>query len=287
MRVTAHQPAAHTPGELELASSKPGAPKPGTPKSRVRAPKLATPKLRALRLATSKPGAPKPGTSKPRVRAPKLRALRLGAAVTVAAAVLLTGCGSAGSGGDVSDAAVLTTATPKAATVLDNPFDKPDLVLTDSDGARYDLIKETAGKPLLLYFGYTHCPDVCPTTMSDIAIAKSRLPKAERQQLVVIMVTTDPARDTPARLKAWLGSMDTSFIGLTGDFAAIQAGARSVGIDVETPVKEKDGSIESTHGAEVLAYSPRDDKAHALYMSGTTADQYAADLPKIVKGQTP
>lgn len=285
MRVTAHQPAAHTPGALMTATPKPGASKPATPKP-------ATPKPASLKPGAPKPGAPRPDVRAPKLRAlkpatPKLRALRLGAAVTVAAAVLLTGCGSSGSGGDVSNASVLTTATPKAATVLDNPFDKPDLVLTDSDGTRYDLVKETAGKPLLLYFGYTHCPDVCPTTMSDIAIAKSRLPKAEREELVVIMVTTDPARDTPARLKAWLGSMDTSFIGLTGDFAAIQAGARSVGIDVETPVKEKDGSIESTHGAQVLAYSPKDDKAHALYMSGTTADQYAADLPKIIKGQTP
>lgn len=213
--------------------------------------------------------------------------LKLGAAITAVAALTLAGCGSSGSGGNTPNATVSVSATPKAATVLDTPFEKPDLILTDSDGKKYDLVTETKGKPLLLYFGYTHCPDVCPTTMSDIAIAKSKLPKAEQAKLVVVMVTTDPARDTPARLKAWLGSMDKSFIGLTGDFATIRAGARSVGIDIEKPVKEKDGSIVSTHGAQVLAYSPKDNKAHALYMSGTTADQYAADLPKIIKGQTP
>jgi protein SCO1/2 len=214
--------------------------------------------------------------------------LRLGAAVTAVAALTLAGCGpSSGSGGGASNAAVSVSSTPKAATVLDTPFDKPDMILTDSHGTKYDLVKETAGKPLLLYFGYTHCPDVCPTTMSDIAIAKSKLPEAERDKLVVIMVTTDPARDTPARLASWLGSMDKSFIGLTGDFTTIQTGARSVGVDVEKPVKEKDGSVNSTHGAQVLAYSPKDDKAHALYMSGTTADQFAADLPEIIQGRTP
>jgi protein SCO1/2 len=52
-------------------------------------------------------------------------------------------------------------------------------------------------------------------------------------------------------------------------------------------VKEKDGSITSTHGAQVLAYSPKDDMAHVLYMSGTTSDQFLHDLPTIIKGKTP
>jgi protein SCO1/2 len=212
------------------------------------------------------------------------------AALTAAAVLTLAACGAdsgSGSGNGSGNAVVSVSGTPKAATVLDNPFGKPDMILTDTHGKKYDLVKETAGKPTLVYFGYTHCPDVCPTTMSDIAIAKSKLPKAERDKLVVVFITTDPARDTPKRLAAWLASMDPSFVGLTGDFTTIQAGARSVGIDVEKPVKEKDGSVTSTHGAQVLAYSPKDDKAHAIYMSGTTADQYAADLPKIIKGQTP
>lgn len=52
-------------------------------------------------------------------------------------------------------------------------------------------------------------------------------------------------------------------------------------------MKEKDGSITVTHGAQVIAYSPKDDKAHALYMSGTTSEEFAADLPKIIAGRTP
>ncbi|MEU6341203.1 SCO family protein [Streptomyces sp. NPDC046977] len=210
------------------------------------------------------------------------------AAAAVALALTLAACGGSDGPADAADAPLVSTdATQKAATVLDTPFDKPDMILTDTHGTKYDLVKETAGRPTLLFFGYTHCPDVCPTTMSDIAIAKSKLPKAEQAALTVVFVSTDPERDTPSRLGAWLGAMDPSFVGLTGDFATIQAGARSLGIAVEKPVKEKDGSITVTHGAEVMAYSPKDDKAHALYMSGTTSQQFAADLPKIIQGRTP
>jgi protein SCO1/2 len=211
-----------------------------------------------------------------------------GAVVAAVAVFALAGCGGSGSGESTDNgAAAVISATPKAGTVLDTPFEKPDMILTDTHGKKYDLVKETEGKPTLIYFGYTHCPDVCPTTMSDIAIAKSKLSAAQQAALKVVFISTDPARDTPQRLSEWLKAMDKSFIGLTGDFTTIQAGARSVGVDGEKPVKEKDGSITSTHGAQVLAYSPKDNKAHVLYMSGTTADQFKADLPKIIKGETP
>ena len=85
-------------------------------------------------------------------------------------------------------------------TVLDQPFAKPDLVLTDTHGKTFDLRKQTKGRPTLVYFGYTHCPDVCPLTMSNIAVAKQQLPKAEQDKLRVVFVTTDPERDTPAAL---------------------------------------------------------------------------------------
>ncbi|MEU4091180.1 SCO family protein [Streptomyces sp. NPDC026673] len=211
------------------------------------------------------------------------------AAAVAALALTLAACGGAdGSGtGSAAEPVVSVEGTPKAATVLDTPFEKPDMILTDTHGEKYDLVERTAGRPTLLFFGYTHCPDVCPTTMSDIAIAKSKLPKAEQDKLVVVFVTTDPERDTPQRLGEWLAAQDKSFVGLTGDFATIQAGARALGVDVEKPVKEKDGSITVTHGAQVIAYSPKDDKAHALYMSGTTSEEFAADLPKIIAGRTP
>jgi protein SCO1/2 len=172
-------------------------------------------------------------------------------------------------------------------TVLDTPFTKPHLVLTDNHGKPFDLVKETAGKPMLLYFGYTHCPDVCPTTMSDIALAKSKLPKAEQSELQVVFVSSDPVHDTPARLNAWLGAMDKNFIGLTGSFSTIQTAARSVGVGISPPVQEKDGSWTVSHGAEVLGFWPKDDKAHVLFLSGTSAADYEHTLPRIIRSENP
>ncbi|MEU2239852.1 SCO family protein [Streptomyces sp. NPDC033754] len=175
----------------------------------------------------------------------------------------------------------------KAATVLDRPFTKPSLVLTDTKGEKYDLRERTKGKPTLIYFGYTHCPDVCPMTMSNIAIAKKQLPKADQDKLQVVFVTTDPERDTSAELAKWLPAAgDPSFTGLTGEFSTIQAGARSIGIGIDPPKKEN-GNVVSMHGAQVIAFSPTTDQGYVLYGEDTTVEDYAKDLPKLIKGENP
>nr|WP_051835738.1 SCO family protein [Streptomyces sp. NRRL WC-3549] len=197
-------------------------------------------------------------------------------------------CGDGSS--DSSDSAVADVSAPaktQAATVLDQPFTKPDLVLTDTHGKSFDLREKTKGKPTLIYFGYTNCPDVCPLTMSNIALAKRALPKADQDKLQVVFVTTDPERDTPASLGSWLNAQDPDFTGLTGDFPAIQAGARQIGIGIDAPKKEKDGTVVSMHGSQVIAFSPKTDAGYVLYSEDTTADDYTKDLPKLIKGENP
>lgn len=211
----------------------------------------------------------------------------LAAAFVAAAALTLSACGSSDDGAKKPVADVSTQPDTKAATVLDQPFTKPDLVLTDTHGQKYDLREETKGKPTLIYFGYTNCPDVCPLIMSNIAIAKKSLPKADQDKLQVIFVTTDPERDTPASLGSWLKAQDPSFIGLTGDFSTIQAGARQIGIGIDPPKKQKDGTVDSMHGSQVIAFSPKTDKGYLVYSEDTSPDDYAKDLPKIIKGETP
>ncbi|MEV7125177.1 SCO family protein [Streptomyces sp. NPDC093260] len=207
-------------------------------------------------------------------------------ALLAAALMALSACDSDG-GGDKPATVVAEQSSQQAATVLDQPFEKPDLVLTDTHGEKYDLRKETAGRPTLIYFGYTHCPDICPLTMSNIAVAKKSLPKADRDKLRVVFVTTDPARDTPAELRKWLGMMDPQFVGLTGDFATIQAAARSVGIAIEPTRKDKNGKLVSVHGTQVIAFSPKTDAGYVVYGESTTVEDFTRDLPKIVKGQNP
>ncbi|MFI6059444.1 SCO family protein [Streptomyces sp. NPDC051286] len=209
------------------------------------------------------------------------------AAFVATAALTLSACGSGDDSAKKPIADVSAEAKTKAATVLDQPFTKPNLVLTDTHGKKYDLREETKGRPTLIYFGYTNCPDVCPLIMSNIAIAKKSLPKADQDKLRVVFVTTDPERDTPSSLGSWLKAQDASFIGLTGDFPAIQAGARQIGIGIDPPKKEKDGTVVSMHGSQVIAFSPKTDKGYVLYSEDTSPDDYAKDLPKIIKGETP
>ncbi|MFJ8667858.1 SCO family protein [Streptomyces sp. NPDC093600] len=227
--------------------------------------------------------------ARPSRRAPLIVAVAAAvAALGVTAVVSLSGDNTTSTGvGPVADVSS-DTDTTKAATVLDRPFAKPDLVLTDTQGKKYDLRERTKGKPTLIYFGYTHCPDVCPLTMSNIAIAKKQLPKADQEKLQVVFVTTDPERDTAAELAKWLPAAgDPSFTGLTGDFSTIQAGARQIGIGIDPPKKEKDGSVVSMHGAQVIAFSPTTDQGYVLYGEDTTVDEYAKDLPKLIKGENP
>ncbi|UNO40870.1 SCO family protein [Streptomyces sp. MST-110588] len=208
------------------------------------------------------------------------------AALVAATALTLTSCGS----DDDSNKAVADVSggiRSKPIVTLDSPMEKPDLVLTDTDGKKYDLIERTKGHPTLIYFGYTHCPDVCPLTMNNIEVAMKQLPKAEQDDLRVVFVTSDPERDTPAALKKWLAGINKKFIGLTGDFDTIQTGASRVRIGIEKPVKKKNGDVVSTHGAQVLLSSPKDDKIHWMGMQEATPDNYTAALPKIVKGQNP
>ncbi|MFE2212333.1 SCO family protein [Streptomyces canus] len=210
------------------------------------------------------------------------------AALIAATTLTLSACGS----GDDSSSPVSVVSeeagSDKAATVLDQPFEKPDLVLTDTKGEKYDLRKETAGKPTLVYFGYTHCPDICPLTMNNIAVAKKQLPKSEQDKLTVVFVTTDPARDTPAELGKWLKGIDTTFVGLTGDFATIQASARTLGISIEPSHKDKKtGKTVSVHGTQVVAFSPKTDEGYVLYGEDASVDDYTKDLPKLIKGQNP
>ncbi|MET7639176.1 SCO family protein [Streptomyces sp. NPDC005438] len=223
-------------------------------------------------------------------RTGRTRTARAAVGLGALAALLLTGCGGSDGDSDQHDhdaAKVEGGSSPKKGSVLDRPFEKPDLTLTDTTGEEYDLIEATKGRPTLLYFGYTHCPDVCPLTMGNIAVAKSKLPKAQQKRLRVVFVTSDPKRDTPRELGKWLRSQDPSFVGLTGDFDTIQAGARSVGISIEPSYKKKNGDVVSTHGAQVLAFSPKDDRAHVLYGENVPESTYTKDLPRLVKGENP
>ncbi|MGW4803699.1 SCO family protein [Kitasatospora sp. NPDC004272] len=209
------------------------------------------------------------------------------AALVLGASLALSACSSSGGGGESTGAAKVSkkaSTSQYQGTVLGKNFDKPDLVLDDTSGQPYDLRAKTAGKTVLLFFGYTSCPDVCPTTMGDIGVAMSKLTAEQREKLAIVFVSTDPERDTPQVLRTWLDSMGKDFIGLTGDLSKVKTAAKPLGILVEDPVVDAKGAVTSTHGAQVLAFMPGDDKAHLLYMAGTSIDVYKHDLELMANG---
>ena len=163
------------------------------------------------------------------------------------------------------------------------PLPKPKFILTDTSGSPFDFAVKTQGFTTLLYFGYTHCPDMCPVEMSTIAQALKKIPPASVDQFKIVFVTTDPERDSPQVLRAWLDHFDKRFIGLTGSQAAIDAAQIAANL---APAKKSavraDGAYEVGHAAFVLAYT-KDNLAHVIYPGGVKEEDWAHDLPLLAK----
>jgi len=159
------------------------------------------------------------------------------------------------------------------------PLPKPKIVLTDTSGSSFDLLARTRGYVTLLFFGYTHCPDMCPLQMHMIAEALKQLPAASAKQFKVVFVTTDPARDTSQVLRTYLDGFDKTFIGLTGTQAAVDAAQTATHLPVATrSAVRPDGSYDVGHAAFVVAYS-KDGFAHVIYPIGVKLQDWVHDLP--------
>ncbi|WP_296260942.1 MULTISPECIES: SCO family protein [unclassified Pseudomonas] len=105
----------------------------------------------------------------------------------------------------------------------------PGLELTNQEGQTVSL-DAFKGKWALLFFGYTFCPDICPTTLAQLRQIKSELPKDAAEKLRVVLVSVDPNRDTPQQLKTYLGYFDKQFVGLTAPVETIQKLANALSI---------------------------------------------------------
>jgi len=161
--------------------------------------------------------------------------------------------------------------------------DRADTFRSSAGGAT-TLARLQHDQLMLLYFGYTHCPDVCPTTMADLGQAIAKLPSIVQAHVQVVFVTADPARDTPAVMKSWLSHFDSGlvrpFVGLTSSVTQIDSVSKSVGVPLEPPVTEPNGSISVTHGAQTLAFV--NGRADVLWSAGTSVGDYTHDINLLV-----
>jgi protein SCO1 len=138
---------------------------------------------------------------------------------------------------------------------LPEPYSMPEISLTDTSGRPYNLAT-TPSKPVtLLFFGYTNCPDVCITVLSDVALTLQRLAPADRDQIQFIFITTDPARDKEKQIRRYLDRFNSSFVGLTGSLPMIKRAATQVGVDIQGMKKLPSGGYEVGHSAQVIGFS--------------------------------
>jgi len=152
------------------------------------------------------------------------------------------------------------------------------LELTDHTGKPRRL-EDWRGKAVVLFFGFTHCPDICPTTLADIAGAvKSLGPDAERVQ--VLMVSVDPERDTQESLANYVTAFDPRFLGLRGDLAATKKVASEFKIYFEK--RKQGGSYTVDHSAQSYVIDPQG-RLRLLVRHDRIGQDLAPDLRTLLK----
>lgn len=164
---------------------------------------------------------------------------------------------------------------------LPDPAPRDDFTLTAGNGDRVRL-SDFRGKIVVLYYGYTYCPDVCPTTMSALAQALDELKSDEKEQIQVLMVSVDPGRDTPEVLADYLSHFDPLFVGLVGTEEEIAAAAEAFDIFYQ----QGPGSVESgylvDHTATVSVLD-KDGRLRLLFPFATPAEDMADDLRHLLR----
>lgn len=214
------------------------------------------------------------------------------AAVLAGLAAVTLGLAACSSGGPSGAARVLAPSTSSTG-VRGLPLD-PAVTLSAADraavfrssaGGTTTLAHLQRGRLMLLYFGYTNCPDYCPTTMADLAQALGQLPRQVQAHTQVVFVTSDPQRDTPPVLAQWLANFDSDlplpFVGLTGPIDQIDRLAKSVGVPLSPPVVEDDGTVSVQHGTQTLAFL--DGAAPVGWLFGTKVPDYAHDIGQLAE----
>lgn len=156
----------------------------------------------------------------------------------------------------------------------------PALSLTDENGEK-QAVDQLKGRWTLLFFGYTFCPDICPTTLAELRQLKAQLPAEVLARLQVTMVSIDPNRDTPAQLKQYLGYYKAGYSGLTGELTQIQQLANAVSI----PFIPGDTSQEHytvDHSGNLALIGP-DGRQRGFIRAPLNPAKLAVQLPEVLR----
>jgi protein SCO1/2 len=189
----------------------------------------------------------------------------------IACAVALTACSPAAKQPEQSP--------PLAGAAIGGPF-----TLTNQDGQQVS-DRDFAGKYRIMYFGYTFCPDVCPTDMQVVGTAMTRLDKSDpalSKRIVPIFVTIDPARDTPAVLKQFVSAFYPRMVGLTGSPEAIAKTAKEFAVYYKKGDAAPGGGYLMQHSSQTYLMDPAG-KPLALLPTDQGAEAVAAEIERWAK----
>lgn len=217
-------------------------------------------------------------------RRPHLAAGALAAAV---AAPLLVACASPAPRATDPGGAIVSSLGPSQGAaaggfhgiVLDQPYPEPADSFTDMHGQRFTMAADAKRPVVLVFFGYTNCPDVCSTVLADVAAALRPLDPGTRKQVELLFITTDPARDTGPVMQAYLGRFDPTFLGLTAPLAEIERVAGDLGVAI-TGKESSAADYTVGHGAQVLGFGPNR-SAGVIWLPGTPVGDLRADVVRL------
>lgn len=164
----------------------------------------------------------------------------------------------------------------------------PDLAfsLTGDDGKPLDA-SAFKGMTTLVYFGYTHCPDVCPETMARLMQVIAKLGEHEARNVRILFVSVDPARDTPQALHDYVGAFDAEHArGLTGTQRQIESLARRYRVAYQMEKRDPKGNYEVTHSSAVYIFDSQG-RARLLATDHDSPDAIARDLRRVIEGAPP
>lgn len=161
-------------------------------------------------------------------------------------------------------------------TVIDPPRVLNDFTLTSQDNTPISL-SDLRGQVVLMYFGYTNCPDVCPITLGDFKRIKQAVGD-QADEVAFVMVSVDGERDTPERLKSYISNFDPDFIGMTGDEAALNRLGADYGLFFE---KQEGENYVVDHTASIFMIDP-EGRLTTVYTFGTEPDVIVEDVTALL-----
>jgi protein SCO1/2 len=173
-------------------------------------------------------------------------------------------------------AAPLLTAATFRGGALEPPRPAPDFALQRSDGNQFRL-SQHRGQVVVMTFGYTFCPDVCPTTLAEFAQIRTRLGPASGH-VRFVFITVDPERDSPERVRAYTDAFDSTFIGLTGTVAQLEAVRRDYGVTARKRVVAGTSAAYLVDHSALIYVVDREGRLRLLFPFGTSVDDMTHDI---------